>query len=231
MVAISSCEGVLVFSLLISGESTLYCIVITSIFIQIVNNVRSTCRNGARTIGSDNRIQYEAESQSLGGRLYLNIDNPALCSGTVTRWEYCFYPPIDNGTYHILFAIYRQSDAFPNIPFYQSRSPRLNLTISIDNKVDEGFLCNSFFPAEQISVQQGDIIGICLPRTNTLDIVSDTSGEHLSGDRLLYREDDCSDIPGTIFHLPPLAVLAFQEKRVAHLYAQIGSKILFYLIK
>ena len=201
------------------------------ISIQIVNNARSTCQNGARTIGSDNRIQYEAESQSLGGRLYLNIDNPALCSGTITRWEYCFYPPIDNGTYHILFAIYRQSDAFPNIPFYQSRSPRLNLTISIDYKVDEGFLCSSIFPAEQISVQQGDIIGICLPRTNTLDIVSDTSGEHLNGDRLLYREDDCSDIPGTIFHLPPLAVLAFQEKRVAHLYAQIGSKILFYLIK
>ena len=91
--------------------------------------------------------------------------------------------------------------------------------------MDDGFLCNSFIPAEQISVQQGDIIGICLPRTNSLDIVSDTSGGSVNGNKLLYSEDDCSTIPGFVINLTPLGVLVFQENRIAHVYAQITSKI------
>lgn len=198
--------------------------VITLTSIQVVN-AQDTCRNGARIIGSDNRIQYEADNR-LGGRLYLNTDNPAQCNGTITRWEYCYYPPIDHGIYHVLFAIYRQGN-FGNLQLYQRQSPILNLSVSVDNELNEGFLCSSFIPAEQISVQQGDIIGICLPRTNSLDIVSDTSGGNLSDDRLLCREDDCSNIPGIVINLPPLTVLVFQENRIAHFYAQITSKSFF----
>ena len=92
--------------------------------------------------------------------------------------------------------------------------------------MDGDFFCNSFIPTEHISIQQGDIIGICLPGTNSLDIVSDPSEESPNDDRLLYRTTDCSS---TEF---PEAIndhqTEFQQNRIAHLYAEITSKI--YLI-
>jgi hypothetical protein len=204
-------------------------ITLTSIQVGIV---QSTYQNGARIIGSNNRMQYEAENgliQGLG-RLYLNTDNPAQSDGTITCWEYCYYPPTEPGNYHgiVLFAIFRQRTLtnVPNLQLYERQSPILNLSISIDIGLGEGFLCNSFIPVEQVSVQQGDIIGVCLPRTNSLNIVSDTSSARLSNDRLLYEEDDCSNFPGAILgHLFFRPVI--QENRIAHFYAQISSKNFF----
>jgi hypothetical protein len=196
-----------------------------------VANLQGTCQNGARIIGSNNRMQYEAENRLIGGTLYLNTDNPAQSDGTITRWEYCYYPPTEPGIFHgiVLFAIFRQRTFtnVPNLQLYERQSPILNLSISIDIGLGEGFLCNSFIPVEQVSVQQGDIIGVCLPRTNSLNIVSDTSSARLSNDRLLYEEDDCSNFPGAILgHLFFRPVI--QENRIAHFYAQISSKNFFH---
>lgn len=147
--------------------------------------------------------KYEAEDCLLGvGRLYLNTDNPAQSDGTITRWEYCYYPPTEPGIYQVFFAIFRPRTVI-NVQLYERQSALLNFSISVSGLV-EGFLCSSLIPVEQISVQQGDIIGVCLPKTNSLNVVSDTSSASLSNDRLLFGEGDCNNIPGVIFGIPLL---------------------------
>ena len=95
--------------------------------------------------------------------------------------------------------------------------------------MDVGFLCNSFIPTGHISVQQGDIIGICLPGTNSLDIVSITSGGSYNNDGLLYRNrGQTADCNNTEFRETiDDRRTSFQENRIAHLYAQITSKEIF----
>ena len=192
--------------------------------IQVVN-AEGTCQNGARIIGSDNRMQYEAVDSLLrAGRLYLNTDNPAQSDGTITHWEYCYYPPNEPGIYQLFFTIFRPR-TFNSIQLYERQSPILNFSISVNGLGDE-FLCSSFIPVEQISVQQGDIIGVCLPRTNSLNIVSNTrtSSAILSGDRLFFGESDCSNIPEFVLGRTFLRLaVALQENRIAHFYGQISS--------
>ena len=193
--------------------------------IQVVN-AEGTCQNGARIIGSDNRMQYEAVNSLLkAGRLYLNTHNPAQSDGTITHWEYCYYPPNEPGIYQLFFTIFRPR-TFNSVQLYERQSPILNFSISV-NGLGEGFLCSSFIPVEQISVQQGDIIGVCLPRINSLNVVSDTSSAILSGDRLFFGERDCSNIPEFVIGRLFLR-LAFQENRIAHFYGQISSKNFVY---
>ena len=171
-------------------------------------------------------MQYEAEDHLLRvERLYLNTDNPAQSDGTITRWEYCYYPPTEPGIYQVFFAIFRPRTVI-NVQLYERQSALLNFSISVSGLV-EGFLCSSFIPVEQFSVQQGDIVGVCLPRTNSLNVVSDTSSASLSNDRLLFGEGDCSNIPEIVLGHPFLR-LVFQENRIAHFYAQISSKNFFY---
>ena len=228
-----------------------FIIILSSIQVANAHQCGGVCQDGARTIGSNNRIQYEAEERSRG-RLYLNIENPAQCNGTITSWEYCCYLPQNRGVYQVYFAIYRRREVGhgkqKNIQ-YQNQNQILNLSVDHDD-MDGGFVCNSFVPTEHISVQQGDIIGICLPGTNSLDIVSNTSTcdrtrSHTNSERsctstnsqrsptnstLLYlnREVHCSNtgIPGTINVNQHNKIIEFQGNRIAHLYAQINSKII-----
>lgn len=170
-------------------------------------------------------MQYEAVDRA--GRLYLNTDNPAQSDGTITHWEYCYYPPNEPGIYQLFFTIFRPR-TFNSVQLYERQSPILNFSISV-NGLGEGFLCSSFIPVEQISVQQGDIIGVCLPRTNSLNIVSDTSSAILSGDRLFFGESDCSSIPEFVLGRTFLRLaMALQESRIAHFYGQISSKNFVY---
>ena len=45
------------------------------------------------------------ESSNTG--FYLNLDNPAVCSGTVVAWHFCYYRLIETNI--ATFAVYRQS--------------------------------------------------------------------------------------------------------------------------
>ena len=200
-------------------------------------NCQDVCREGAGIIGSENNVKYEAEERSRG-RLYLNIDNPAQCSGIITSWEYCYYLPDNERAYQVHFAIYRKRiDDRRRIQYEkQSRTVTLSLDMISDDDGDgdsdgesedsdsevENFFCTSHIPeaAEYVTVRQGDIIGMCLPRRNSLNVVSDTSDEDLDGDRLFYTNCN-NNVPGVIND----RFVEIQDGRIAHLYAQITGKI------
>ena len=195
-----------------------------------IANAQNICQEGARVIGSDNHQEYEAE-QRVGGRLYLNTDNPAQCSGFIMQLEYCYYPPDDElqTFYHIYFGIYRREFNRQRNVQYQLLQQRIiplsGFVNGFISGLDEEFSCttlNNIIPA--IRIQKGDIIGACLPRINSLDVVSDISNEEEDDSEeglnanLHYIESDCEHIfaiPSTIDECDTRV----QESRILHVYA------------
>jgi hypothetical protein len=191
-----------------------------------IANAQDVCQDGAESIiGSDDQSEYEAER--VGGRLYLNIDNPAQCSGLITELEYCYYPPESDDEsripnfYQVYFAIYRQQET----QYRRQTIPVITLG-GFASGLDEDFSCTtrdiSIF---RIQVQQGDIIGVCLPGRTPLDVVSVSDEEH-SNAKLSYIESGCSSSLVVPFIVNErITDVRVQESRILHLYARITSKL------
>ena len=189
-----------------------------------IADAQNVCRAGRGAIGSDYDREYDAEVR-VGGRLYLNTDNPAQCNGSITQLEYCYYPP-DNPQriYSVDIAIYREQ-----FNRRQQRVYQLQIYIPISLS---GFLLNDEFSCATLNIpstiaiyiQEGDIIGACLPGINSLDVVNDTSistEENLNAS-LSYIESNCLASPQIIDNLDT----RIQESRILHVFARITSKIL-----
>ena len=122
------------------------------------------------------------------------------------------------------FAIYRRTfNRILRIFQYQRLTiPPVPLGRSFRG-LNEDFFCTTLniFPTR---VQQGDIIGACLPGRNFLHVVSHVSGEEDFNGNLSYIESDCSNR----FALPLFVNecnLGVQQSRILHLYARITSKL------
>ena len=198
----------------------------------IIANGQNVCQDGANSIiGSDNQEEYEAEVR-VGGRLYLNTDNPAPCSGFITQLKYCYYPPESDQDEsqivdRVYFAIYRlrmrQSNGRGHPPAMYERQGEPVCLGGLSG--GESVSCTTL-SIPSISVEEGDIIGACLPGMNSLDIVSAISddSEVLLNADLGYVVSGCSsidDIRGTIVEHN----IIVQRSRMLHLYAKITSKL------
>lgn len=130
-------------------------------------------------------------------RFYLNMAKPALCNGSVSSLEYCYYGPSTfrriRRSFIATVAIYRQSSE-------RSSYERVSDTITISKQrpsiqvhpseaIRLGFNCDSFMLNADIHVQEGDVIGACLfnPgfRSQELLLVSQNSS---NGYLMLYQE-------------------------------------------
>ena len=145
-------------------------------------------------IGSNISDSYLA---SEARRFYLNTAKPALCNGTASSLEYCYYGPTkfmgNTRTFLATVAIYRQSSE-------RSSYERVSDTITISKQtpsnhvqpsetIRSGFNCDSYTLNADIRVQEGDVIGACLfdPgfRSQKLLLVSQNSS---NGYLMLYQE-------------------------------------------
>jgi hypothetical protein len=125
--------------------------------------------------------------------LYLNIDRPATCNGTISLLQYCYYGRADilfQNTYRSLIAVYH--------PVNQSHYVRVSETISVtrrsypfplipqaDNFLP-GFNCDSQRLTPSVDVLAGDIVGICIYNsggTSELDMITFRPG----GYRMMFE--------------------------------------------
>lgn len=154
------------------------------------------------------------------------MDNPAPCSGFITQLEYCYYPPESASRlqtfnfYQTYFAIYRARERQNNgIGNVQSLYQRQSELVRLGGFSGGEFSCTTL-NISKVSVQEGDIIGACLPEMNSLDVVSEISDEeHFNAD-LSYVESGCRSAVNE-------HNLGIQEGRILHLYARITSKIYY----
>ena len=181
-------------------------------------------------------------------RFYLDIRNPAPCTGNITSWKVCYYGPEEVhpvGSYWATYAIYRpmgsnseSNDRYERVSnmFSAIRTVEQYVGIpTVDGEIEQGgFNCyedtrdtgNSL-----LTVQTGDILGACvfdpdgdnpLVRRLPLDIVGEVSGESL----LAMNTDGCTrdDLPMSI----SANDLSSVSSRRMHLYANISKNVTIY---
>ena len=159
--------------------------------------------------------------------VYLNTDRPATCNGTISLLEYCYYGDLDliQNTYRSLIAVYR--------PVNQSHYERVSETISITRRsypfpltsqadnILPGFNCNSQVLIPSITVQTGDIIGVCIYNsggTSELDMITFRSG----GYRMMFESGvrcDTGEMPQVVGDRLQLDSAA----RTLHISAILGT--------
>ena len=206
------------------------------------SGAQHVCQEGA-SIGSHDRTQYEEEADH-GGRFYLNVDNSSSCDGIVTQWNYCYYKSDSEGVREIHFAVYRKMLMTDHRPGPGGHKPSygktLESSISIDesslSSLNQDFICTNFTPTVNVTIHQGDVLGVYIPRERQIDIVSGTEDSEEEGwttPRLLYRDDkkmpDNRRLPDNRYYLPsviPEGSLTSISNLVIHLYANIIGKLM-----
>ena len=90
------------------------------------------------------------------GHVYLNLDEKAMCSGTVYRWRYCFDPDGDRNN-QLVLAMYRpqQNGTYQLVPGSYYELTDLRRRYSFDCR--DINLAHS----EQFTVQQNDVVAFC----------------------------------------------------------------------
>ena len=124
-----------------------------------------------------------SSSQSVSAAFYLDTSNSASCSGNVTRWRFCYFPPqadLDSPP-SAQFAVYRLNQTGTGY----DRVSRTYTAIGNDD-IDELVDCQILqLGQNQVAqVQTGDIIGACIyrPTSNVspLDVIrSGATGQSL----------------------------------------------------
>ena len=175
---------------------------------------------------------------------YLNVDDPATCSGYITSWRVCYYGPDDSDdedqfwqqqrSYWATYAVYRRRSISNRNVFYERVSAMFRAVRATRTSVDardldglvrqDRFACFSdAVDGPPLFVQAGDIIGACVFNLRNafsftrhqLNIV----GEHRQGSLLQMNDRECTidNIPSNI----PASNLDREQGRRLHLYANI----------
>ncbi len=178
-------------------------------------------------VGTDSSTEFEANREHS---FYLNTQDPAQCDGTITEFNFCYYRsnPIQiAASYDFTFSVYRRSSSE-----YISVSEAFTTGRTVANF---GTGCRTF-SVNDIPVQAGDVIGVCIydPPDNAesvdifgndytnrlpIDMVSQDAGE----DRFLMSTGNsgCGDmsVPS------PVAVSSLNraDDRVLHIHADISK--------
>ena len=158
-------------------------------------------------------------------RFYLNVGEPAACTGSISSFTYCYYTPNNPGNkvYLFTFAVYRENS---QTGVYEVNSPVFQV-----ERTGADFLgffgCPVYRLNEPVTVEAGDVLGACVfdPRGSNhkqLDIV----GEHSSDLSMLISTDDggCDRDPAAVPSTVSSSSLGNVFDRVLHLYANIGKK-------
>ena len=109
-------------------------------------------------VGSSARNKNDQRQDTAEGHVYLNMNEAAVCSGTVYGWRYC-YDPNDDPPHTMVLAMYRpqQNGSYQLVP--GSYYP-----LTIEEDLDT-FSCRSttLEPSEYFTVQENDVVAVCEP--------------------------------------------------------------------
>jgi len=103
----------------------------------------------------------ERGSSSAKG-LFLDLQNPAPCNGTVTAWNYCFYrlESASDLNYLVDFVVYRRMGS--NYQLVESRT--VDMSGPQLARLNSDFMCDtiSLQQSEMFEIREADVLGACL---------------------------------------------------------------------
>ncbi len=165
---------------------------------------------------------------------YLNTQDPAQCDGTITQFQYCYYRGTQfAASYDFTFAVFRRSS-----PSYIKASDAVTISRTYANSnlgLTGTFACRTF-SVNDIPVQAGDVIGVCIydppdnaesvrifgtDYTNRLQV--DMVGQTTGSDHFLMSTSNsgCGDfsVPNSV----AVSSLNRVDERVLHIHANISK--------
>ena len=196
----------------------------------------------SRPLGTDDKREFTAARDHS---FYLNTAHPAVCSGTIRSWRYCYYvPSVVNDTidvYRTSFAVYRRMMDSSGSYTY-GRVSRVfsirELREDLVNVHNSSFVCG-IYDENDFTIEAGDLVGACIfdPIDNEansrfrsqLDIVGEAI---IASGYPLLRMTDVSECAVGLNRLPssiPHNMLSVVESRVLHLYAYIESMYIYWI--
>ena len=149
-------------------------------------NCQAQCSSG---IGSNSETEFTAAPVTTTS-FFLNTDYPAPCSGTVTRWRFCFYRPDtheDGDRYRLALAVYRPIGSGNSTQYEIVESSLRTITRTFPANSTSNFICRNLnlqATNRSFDIEVGDIAGVCIfnPTDSTIEpmhIISEANGSSL----------------------------------------------------
>ena len=144
---------------------------------------------------------------------YLNTMDTAMCSDHITSWHYCYYPSAASvgQTYTMTVAAWRLDAGIYRL--IQGTSRTITLT-PIETKAKIFCKEEALDPVNYVLVSEGDVIGVVLPSTNPIPVVSSNAGSGFSL-RRHPQNTGPTDLMGSEF--------AEILNSTLHLYVELGK--------
>ena len=138
-----------------------------------------------------NTVRRSVSATQVSAAFYLDTNNSASCSGTVTRWRYCYFPSqaeLDSPP-SVQFAVYRLNQTTSSY----DRVSRVYTAFGMDD-IDATVDCQILQLRQNqfAQVQTGDVIGACIYRSTSNSSPLDIIGREATGQSSLMQGGTCS---------------------------------------
>ena len=174
------------------------------------------CRVSGKTCTIGNSDAREPGVNERNDQMfYLDVNNTATCTGTITNWTVCYYGRLDSGifSYWATYAVYRRVGSGEDVSYervsemFRAVRTTTGILDGADGLNQIGFNCYTDVidtSDSPLTIRAGDIIGACvfdpgngIVTRNQLNIVGQVSGQSLLQADI---SDDCTTnvIPSTI---------------------------------
>ncbi len=175
-----------------------------------------------QVIGNNDNTEY---TEAIDSMVYLNLNNPAQCNGTISAYQYCHYPTTETGggvRFNAILAVFRREGNF-----YQSVT---GSDVVLEVVTTLGFTCSTVnvTPMNGIQIEPGDALGACVGR---MQINNDSFQQlNLAGDSGIndffassVPVSECSSITDSV----ATDNLSQLSGRMLHLAAEFSELLVF----
>ena len=170
------------------------------------------------------RTDLEETSANPTPGLFIDLDNPATCSGQVLQWRLCYYNPSN---------FHSERDLIIGLQVWRFDQPQrrgslvgenvLPITIPIPEEL-ENFQCITLDPSEDVpplNVTEGDLLGVTLRQDLVLPVIANGPNQS-PAPRMLFMQPSVFTVMEV--DRDSVEASAIQVSNVLHLTAEIGKK-------
>ena len=154
--------------------------------LKIAYSQTSDCGDIGNSLASDqNTVRRSGVSAAqVSATFYLDTNNSASCSGTITRWRYCYFPSQAelDAPPSVQFAVYRLNQTGNGY----DRVSRVYTAFGLDD-IDATIDCQILQLRQNrfAQVQAGDVIGACIYQPTSNASPLDVIGRRATGQSLM----------------------------------------------
>ena len=164
-------------------------------------------------------------SLSSAKGLFLDLQNPAQCSGIVTAWNYCFYriESASDLNYIVDFVVYRRRQGSSDYDLVQSSYRTVDMTGNQLAALNSHFNCLTITlpESEMFEIQEDDVLGACLNDAGNDQKMLDILAESVTN--TLYVTDGCEESLASIASTIRRNRLTTSPSFALHLFVDVSK--------